>query len=42
VISLCDRWHKLPSEVLGEGPELLRYLEIVRLGGYYDKKAEVA
>jgi hypothetical protein len=42
VIQLCDRWHKLPSEVLAEGPDMLRYLTIVDLGGYYDKKSEVA
>jgi hypothetical protein len=28
VLSLCDRWHKLPSEVLAEPAETLRMLEI--------------
>jgi hypothetical protein len=32
VIGLCDRFHKLPSEVLAEDASLLRLLEILRLG----------
>lgn len=31
VIELCDRWHKLPSEVLAEPAEVLRMLEIDRI-----------
>jgi hypothetical protein len=33
VIGLCDRWHKLPSEVLAEPAEMWRLLRIVELGG---------
>jgi hypothetical protein len=29
---LCDRWHKLPSEVLAEPVEMLRLLHIAHLG----------
>jgi hypothetical protein len=32
VLGLCDRWHKLPSEVLAEPAEMLRLLTIARLG----------
>lgn len=32
MIALCDRWHKLPSEVLAEDASLLQLLEIARLG----------
>jgi hypothetical protein len=32
VIGLCDRWHKLPSEVLGEDVEVLRWLRVLELG----------
>lgn len=32
VLGLCDRWHKLPSEVLAEDARLLRLLDIERLG----------
>jgi hypothetical protein len=32
-VALCDRWHKLPSEVLAEPAEMLRYLKIIELGG---------
>lgn len=32
VLGLCDRFHKLPSEVLGEGVGLLRLLNISALG----------
>lgn len=28
VITLCDRFHKLPSEILNEDVELLRWLTI--------------
>lgn len=29
---MCDRWHKLPSEVLAEDASVLQLLEIARLG----------
>jgi hypothetical protein len=32
VIGLCDRWHKLPSEVLAEPAEVLRMLAVRELG----------
>jgi hypothetical protein len=32
VIGLCDRWHKLPSEVMAEPAGMLRLLKIVELG----------
>jgi hypothetical protein len=32
VIDLCDRWHKLPSQVLAEDASVLRLLGIVALG----------
>ena len=32
MIGLCDRWHKLPSEVLGEDVEVLRWLRVLELG----------
>jgi hypothetical protein len=42
VIKLCDRWHKLPSEILAEDPNMMQYLQIVHLAGYNEKKSEVA
>jgi hypothetical protein len=39
VIRLCDRWHKLPSEVLAEPAEMLRLLTITELGGRGDRDA---
>jgi hypothetical protein len=32
VIGLCDRWHKLPSEVLAEPAQALRLLDIYGRG----------
>ncbi|MEY9876650.1 hypothetical protein ABH931_006160 [Streptacidiphilus sp. MAP12-33] len=32
MIGLCDRWHKLPSEVLAEDVGVLQLLEIAALG----------
>lgn len=32
MLSLCDRWHKLPSEVLAEDASMLQLLEIAALG----------
>lgn len=32
MLGLCDRWHKLPSEVLAEDASVLRLLEITALG----------
>lgn len=32
MIGLCDRWHKLPSEVLAEDASLLRLLDVYELG----------
>lgn len=32
ILGLCDRWHKLPSEILAEDAALLRLLAIERLG----------
>lgn len=32
VIGLCERFHKLPSEIKAEDSEFLRYLEIVAQG----------
>lgn len=37
VLSLCDRWHKLPSEVLAEDARVLRLLRIAEAGGYGDQ-----
>jgi hypothetical protein len=31
VLGLCDRWHKLPSEVLAEDASVLRLLQIEAL-----------
>lgn len=33
VIGLCDRFKKLPSELEDEDADLIRMLEIMRLGG---------
>ncbi|WP_377271930.1 hypothetical protein [Peterkaempfera sp. SMS 1(5)a] len=30
MLGLCDRWHKLPSEVLAEPAEMLRLLTIAQ------------
>jgi hypothetical protein len=32
VLGLCDRWHKLPSEVLAEPAEMFRLLQIAHMG----------
>ncbi|MDX2702141.1 hypothetical protein PV350_04680 [Streptomyces sp. PA03-6a] len=32
ILGLCDRFHKLPSEVFAEDSELLHLIEIERLG----------
>ncbi|WP_177330085.1 hypothetical protein [Streptomyces sp. F-1] len=32
ILGLCDRWHKLPSEILAEPAETLRLLTIESLG----------
>lgn len=32
IIDLCDRWHKLPQEVLSADASLLRLLRIVAEG----------
>jgi hypothetical protein len=32
ILGLCDRWHKLPSEIEAEPAETFRLLEIERLG----------
>ena len=32
ILGLCDRFHKLPSEVLAEDAELMQMIEIARLG----------
>jgi len=32
VIALCDRWNKLPEEILAMDASGLRLLEIIRLG----------
>jgi hypothetical protein len=32
VLTLCDRFHKLPSEVLAEPASILRLLKIEALG----------
>ena len=32
VIGLCERFHKLPSEIKAEDAEFLKYLEIIAQG----------
>ena len=32
ILGLCDRWHKLPSQVLAEPAEVLRLLRVEELG----------
>jgi hypothetical protein len=32
VITLCDRWHVLPSQVMNEPAHLLRMLDVYELG----------
>jgi hypothetical protein len=32
MIGLCERFHKLPSEIEAEDSSFLRYLELIRLG----------
>lgn len=32
MIGLCDRWHKLPSEVMAEDASMLRLLHVYELG----------
>jgi hypothetical protein len=32
ILRICDRFHKLPSEVLEEPAEMLRLLKIEQLG----------
>jgi len=39
ILALCDRWHKLPSEVLAEPAEMLRLLKIAELGRSVDPDA---
>lgn len=37
MIGLCDRWHKLPSQVLAEDARLLRMLRVYQLGHREDE-----
>lgn len=32
VLALCDRFHALPSQVLAESTDLIRYVNIERAG----------
>ena len=32
VIGLCDRWHQPPSVIRAESAEVLRLLQVIRLG----------
>lgn len=32
MIGLCDRWHQLPSQVLAEGADILRLLDVYEQG----------
>lgn len=32
ILSLCDRFRKLPSEIYAEGAELLKMIKIVDMG----------
>jgi hypothetical protein len=32
ILGMCDRWHKLPSEVRAEGAGIIRMLRIEELG----------
>lgn len=36
ILYLCERFHKLPSEILAEPAELLRLINITNLGGGLD------
>jgi hypothetical protein len=36
---LCDRWHKVPSEILAEPAEMWRLLKICELGRRDDQDA---
>jgi hypothetical protein len=38
IIGLCERFHKLPSEVMAEDAGLLRMLRIVERGGMPDEQ----
>jgi hypothetical protein len=38
VLTLADRWHKLPSEIENEPAETFRLLEIERLGVNPDER----
>jgi hypothetical protein len=40
VIGLCDRWHKLPSEVLAEPAHHLRLLDIYSRGHHVPEGGE--
>jgi hypothetical protein len=40
VIGLCDRWHKLPSEVLAEDASVLRLLDVYQRGHRKEEEGE--
>jgi hypothetical protein len=41
VLSLCDRWNKLPSEVMAEDAEMLYLLNIEQRAGLREQRGEV-
>jgi hypothetical protein len=40
-MTLCDRWHKLPEEILAMDTSNLQVIRVAALGGYFDKDKEV-
>jgi hypothetical protein len=39
-MTLCDRWHKLPHEVLDMPAASWQVIKIAELGGYFDQGDE--
>lgn len=40
ILTLCDRFHKLPSEILEEDVELLQLLQIWKRGNPPDERSD--
>lgn len=40
VMTLCDRWHKLPDEVLAMDASSMYLIDVAARGGYFDRNGE--
>lgn len=38
VLTMCDRWHKTPDEILAMDVTAIRMIRIAELGGHFESK----